>query len=548
MPVYGFIKNTWLVNFCNDRGLALSMEGVGAEIFEASNKKYWRIGDTEKFSKIEPLLRELGYQKFQDEKEAAEQTYTVPQINDAIGKALKKDVPGQYWVRGEIAELSIRQHVYFKLLEVDPQKPTDKLQKLQAVIWSRKWQEIKARAGELRDGQEIRVCGTVQYYGYGGTLSFHIDEIDAEFAEGEFYKRKAAILAELGKLGILNCNLTLPMPALPLRIALFSSPQAAGYGDFINILTKAGYPYRITNFTVALQGKNVEQSFLEAFGLLEKIGVGQFDLGVVIRGGGAITDLAAFNNFKIAECIARSPLKFFIGIGHDRDRTVLDEIAARAITPTDIANILNRQMEIQENCVNVQLQQLKQCAARALVHAEADLKMIAYRCSGAVAAARSDVQHTLDLLIGGLRAHPRARLRELSVRFTGFEDAIVNKSGMCLNIRRVECESLKNNLRMGASKIKDVALRDLMMMSKQLRSSVMQRLTIENGVLKQLEARIQMSDPRQCLAKGYAVVQDCHGNRISSIDNVGSHDKLSIRLADGKLQVSVDGVKRDDGV
>ena len=180
-------------------------------------------------------------------------------------------------------------------------------------------------------------------YGYG----LNICDIDPAYTLGDLQARRQAILRQLDEEGILNLNKELEMSSLPQRVAVISSATAAGYEDFCRHLTdnRQGFVFYPRLFPAVMQGEQTGSSIISA---LNKIFEHKdlFDIVVIIRGGGATSDLSAFDSYELAANCAQFPLPVITGIGHERDDTVLDFIAFhRAKTPTAVADFLIEQME-----------------------------------------------------------------------------------------------------------------------------------------------------------------------------------------------------------
>lgn len=200
---------------------------------------------------------------------------------------------------------------------------------------------FQKESGEtLRKGLQVKLLVQVNFheqYGY----SLNVLDIDSTFTLGDLAKRRREILLQLEKDGILHDNQELPLPRLLKRIAVISSATAAGYGDFCHQLEQNdyGFHFDVKLFPAVMQGEQVQESILNA---LEEILSGlPFDLVVIIRGGGASSDLSDFDSYELAACIALYPLPVLTGIGHERDETVLDYVAhTRVKTPTAAATFI----------------------------------------------------------------------------------------------------------------------------------------------------------------------------------------------------------------
>jgi len=173
-------------------------------------------------------------------------------------------------------------------------------------------------------------------------LSLNIRDIDPSYTMGEMARKKKEVIDRLRKEGILDLNKLLPLPLVPQRVAVISSPTAAGYGDFFNQLDNNphGYKFVHTLFPALMQGQEAEKSVISA---LQEIGRGKdaFDVVVIIRGGGSVIDLNCFDGYPLASSIAKFPLPVITGIGHEKDDTVVDITAHTKLkTPTAVAEFL----------------------------------------------------------------------------------------------------------------------------------------------------------------------------------------------------------------
>ena len=191
------------------------------------------------------------------------------------------------------------------------------------------------------NGIKVLVEVSVQFHElYGYSLIVH--NIDPTYTVGDMARRRMEIIRQLEEEGVLMLNKELPMAMLPQRIAVISSATAAGYEDFCNQLeiNAYGFAFRTELFAAAMQAANVEQSILNALHQIYDR-VDEFDVVVIIRGGGATSDLSCFDSYMLAAACAQFELPIIVGIGHERDETVLDAVAhTRVKTPTAAAEFL----------------------------------------------------------------------------------------------------------------------------------------------------------------------------------------------------------------
>lgn len=271
---------------------------------------------------------------------------TLSRLNRAIAAYLQQPSLTNVWVVAELMDVRVaRGHCYMELIEKDASTGTV-VARMRAAIWASVYTGLasrfrKATGREFATGLKVLVCGTVSYHpAYG--LSLVINNIDPSFTLGEAERRRREILEQLTRDGIINDNRSLEWPTTALRIAIVSAAGAAGYGDFINQLYNNSSRLKFTTrlFPAVMQGERTAPTVIAA---LDAIAAecDQWDCVVIIRGGGASSDLQAFDDYPLASNVAQFPLPVIVGIGHERDVTVLDYVAnMRVKTPTAAAEWL----------------------------------------------------------------------------------------------------------------------------------------------------------------------------------------------------------------
>lgn len=290
------------------------------------------------------------------------QAVTLSRLTRAIAGYLSRPELTNVWVVAELMDLRVNHgHCYMELVEKDPDSGTV-LARMRAAIWASNYGRISAAfmaatGQRLESGMKVLLCGSVNFHSSYG-LSLVISNIDPSYTLGEAERRRREILQRLQSEGIINDNRSLPWPDPALRIAVISAPGAAGYGDFINQLYNNGSNLRFTTglFTAVLQGDRTSPTVIAA---LEQIAAeaDNWDCVVIIRGGGATSDLQAFDDYALASNVAQFPLPVIVGIGHERDVTVLDYVANRRVkTPTAAAEYLIA-------CGEANLERLRQLAS-----------------------------------------------------------------------------------------------------------------------------------------------------------------------------------------
>lgn len=277
---------------------------------------------------------------------AADKSISVLELNQRLSNAIAvaPDVHN-VWVVGETSDM--RQsggHCYLELVE----KADDgsNRSRIRATVWANAFRRInasfKAVTGvALASNMKIRVCVSASYHPTYG-MAVNITDIDPVYTTGDAMRRRLEIVERLTAEGIIDLNKNLSWSQAPNRVAVISARGAAGYGDFITHLFThpAHLRFSVDLYEAVMQGERTVPTVLEA---LQKIAAcaDRYDTVVIIRGGGATTDLAAFDNYDLAAAVARFPLPVIIGIGHERDTTVLDYVAnMRVKTPTAAAEWL----------------------------------------------------------------------------------------------------------------------------------------------------------------------------------------------------------------
>lgn len=273
------------------------------------------------------------------------QQYTLLEFNEFIKKVLKNNLASSYWIIAEISEMNVNQkgHCYLEVIE---KKDDYIVAKNRATIWSYTFAKINNwfvdRTGtSLQNGMKVLVNASLYYHEVYG-LSINIKDIDPNFTIGEREIKKQQTIKQLEATGIIDMNKTINLPLIPQNVAVISSETAAGFGDFIHQLENNPYNYKVNIqlYKATMQGNTATQSIISA---LYKVYENKeaFNLLVIIRGGGAQTDLDCFNDYNLCEHLAQFPLPIITGIGHERDNTITDMVAnTKMKTPTAVAEFI----------------------------------------------------------------------------------------------------------------------------------------------------------------------------------------------------------------
>ncbi|MBP1613770.1 MAG: putative exodeoxyribonuclease large subunit [Bacteroidetes bacterium] len=273
-------------------------------------------------------------------------------LNALVKRSLSQCLPDEYWVQAELSDVrsNATGHCYLEFIQKDP-RSNNLIAKARGTVWANVYRMLKpyfeeATGQAFTSGIKVLVKVTVEFhelYGYNLTVC----DIDPTYTLGDMARRRREILKQLEEEGVLTLNKELEIPVLPQRIAVISSSTAAGYGDFCHQLqnNSHGFFFYTELFPALMQGNQVEESVLSALDAVNAR-MYQFDVVVIIRGGGATSDLSGFDTYLLAASCAQFPLPIITGIGHERDDTVLDSVAhTRVKTPTAAAEFLINRME-----------------------------------------------------------------------------------------------------------------------------------------------------------------------------------------------------------
>ena len=279
------------------------------------------------------------------------QPLTLSMLNGIVRETIESEMPDSYWVQAELASVrENRGHCYMELVE----KAGDGMIAAQAraCCWKNTWLNAgrhfcEVTGSPLSSGMKVLMRVHASFHEAFG-FSWIVDEIDPTFTLGDMARRRQEIIRILTEEGVIDLNKQLAISPFCQRIAVISSATAAGYGDFCNQLADNpyGFQFQTQLFPATMQGEQVESSIIQALNKIhssahESDTSTPFDCVVIIRGGGSTTDLSGFDTLALAENVANFPLPIITGIGHERDKSILDIVACVSVkTPTAVAEFL----------------------------------------------------------------------------------------------------------------------------------------------------------------------------------------------------------------
>lgn len=423
---------------------------------------------------------------------------TLYELNNLVRGVLDSRLKDEYWLQAELSEVreAYNGHCYVEFVQKDT-AGRNLIAKARGAIWAGTYR-LLAPMFERETGQRlvpglkvlVRVSVTFhELYGYSLTVS----DIDPAYTLGDIARRRKEILAQLAAEGILNDNKELRLPLLANRIAVISSATAAGYGDFCNQLLRNDYGLRFTVrlFPAVMQGERVEASVLAAMDAV-MAECDAWDAVVIIRGGGAVSDLSGFDTYLLAAACAQFPLPVITGIGHERDDTVLDAVAhTRVKTPTAAAAFLIAHQVETASVLDDLARRISQAARWRMEREQNRLAGMSVKWGGAWQRVKSGGMHRLELLSQRLRYACRSRLSEGDHR--------------------------------------------LVVCGERLSASLPVRMERERFRLRLLQQRCEAADPAVLLKRGYSMTW-CNGTLVRAAGQLKQGDEITTRLADGEIR------------
>lgn len=440
------------------------------------------------------------------------------ELNNLIKGVLDDSFPERIWIRAEMSDVRVNQngHCYLEFIEKD-QSGKALVAKVRGMIWANTFHLLKAyfensTKQSFSSGLKVLVQVSVDFHELYG-LSLTVYDIDPSYTLGDQALNRAAILKQLEEDGVLYLNKELELPVPANRIAIISSPTAAGYEDFLDQLhnNAFGFVFYTKLFAAIMQGDRAEDSIISA---LERIYDYQdcFDVVIIIRGGGATSDLSCFDSYLLAASCAQFPLPIVTGIGHERDETVLDIVAhTRAKTPTAVAEFLINTLtetaselaEISQDIVSIVTQRLQEETLK--------LNVFDTKNSFVLKAWYKEQQAVLSsskvILMKGMQRIQRENLN----KFDLLEDLLNKKSQQ---MQKTGAEYFQQ--------IEDTLNRNTQRLFKN-----------ELNKLEVLEKHLQLSSPENILKKGYTLTMKA-GKVIKQNSVLKSGDTITTFFSDGQ--------------
>lgn len=422
------------------------------------------------------------------------------------------------WVIAELSDVSERGgHCYMELVEKDDRGVT--IARLRGTIWANNFAyKIKPKFEQItgqkfKSGLKVMLFGSASFHEQYG-LSFNITDVDPSFTIGDMERIRREIIETLTREGVVNCNKMLQMPRVPQRIAIISAKGAAGYGDFMNQLQSnpVGFKFYTHLFEATMQGETTSNSVIKALNDIEMT-IDLWDCVVIIRGGGATSDLNGFDNLELARRVATFALPVVVGIGHERDRTVLDDIAnVRVKTPTAAAEWL--------------IMCAQQTLDQALALANQVARYVKDRTSGA-SKQLSHIEGTIPIIAKQQIIKSKSNLAAIA---SALPYMTKNK---ILSANRT-MDALARDVQHSAIGKISAAQTYLKTMSDAIVNAAPKAIANQDKRLKALENIVEALSPQKTLRRGFSLTK-VNGKTVKSVDQLADNDVITTCLADGEI-------------
>lgn len=440
-------------------------------------------------------------------------------IKDSLYMAL----PDMYWVTAEVSEIkeNYAGHCYLELIEKQSDEKNVSA-RVRAIIWNNRYRFLKSLfeniTGEsLRAGMKVLVRVKVEYHELYG-LSLIISDIDPSFTIGEMAVKRQMIIRKLEEEGVFSMNKELELPFVPRRIAVISSGSAAGFLDFMKHLRENsyGYVFYTALFETIMQGTETEKSVISA---LDRIAVHSevFDVVAILRGGGSQSDLSWFDNYNIAYHVTQFPLPVITGIGHEKDLSVTDMVAFRALkTPTAVADYLINCIAEAEDLLNEKSSDIAE-NTRLIIEKYRDLN--------------ESYKVKLIPLARLMISDQKEKLSNSIIEMINFGKDYIARAGLYPANHRSRLVSATGSFILSEKTAVDRKRMDL-------KNAAVNSLTNQSVRTAGLENSLTILNPENVLKRGYTItIKD--GRIIKSAGQVAVDDIIDTRFSDGKIKSKV---------
>lgn len=466
---------------------------------------------------------------------------SLSELNNQIKAQLDDAFPNLLWIRAEISELNTNRtgHCYLELVEIDD-ATKEIVARCRATIWSYTFRMLKpyfeTTTGQaLAEGLKVLVNAKVEFHPVYG-MSLNIRDIDPSYTMGDMARKRREIILQLEEDGVLEMNKELELPLVPQRIAIISSPTAAGLQDFQNQLANNAYNIHFYTklFPAIMQGKDTAASIIIA---LEQVFQYEdfFDVVVIIRGGGAQIDLASFDHYELAYHITQLPLPVITGIGHDKDETAVDLVAHTKLkTPTAVAEFLISGAAAFEQTLDdlkdrfvEEVEDRLQTEKEKLQHALQNFKQ-------GVRQLVTEENNRFELTTFKLKKSAPTFLSNKKQELQQHKYLIEKLGKGHTNEQKHQLNRKLDNLHFFMQRQFRIKRTHWRQTEQELKIRLEGNLKTQQNKLRSFEEKIRLVDPEKVLKRGYSLTYR-NGELVKSVQKLTKGNELVTQLADGKI-------------
>lgn len=473
--------------------------------------------------------------------------YTVLRLNQEVQSVLEQAFPAPIWLVGEVSGFNKnahKRHVSFSLVERSPDGAT--VAQVHAVLFEDARRTIErglAEAGSpfrLEDEIEVRVRARVELYDAWGQYRVRIEDLDVGYTLGEAARRREEILRRLSAEGLLERNRSLPFPDWPMRVGIVTSIGSDAYNDVLRTLQESGFAFEVTVHDARVQGRQTEPTVLAALEWFRERAA-QFDLVLIVRGGGSRTDLSWFDSEPLGRAVATFPLPVVVGIGHEQDVSVLDSVGWRAKTPTAAAMLVVERVRESLGALEEKGRAVVTTAAALVSEARRNVLDNAARLARAARARlaydRSSLDERRSRLLRGARSRLEACRRELFSRAMTLPRA----ASRLLVARREALEQGVRQLAQGSRRDVAAASRRISEQRATLAARSLRQIAQERERTDARARRLYLLEPRRVVERGYAILRGPDGKAVTDAQAAPEGTRLRAELRRGALRLHSEG-------
>jgi exodeoxyribonuclease VII large subunit len=478
--------------------------------------------------------------------------FSLSELNGEVKKVLTANFTAPVWVIGEISEINVHSNGHCYLTLIEKGESEDRIiAQARATIWSYTFRMLRpyfetTTGQQLTDGIKVLLQVSVEFHELYG-FSLNVRNIDPTYTLGDQARKRLEIIRRLTVEGVLTMNKELELPLVPQKIAVISSPSAAGYGDFMEQLTNNPKRFHLYTqlFPAVMQGNQAEQSIMDA---LDRIYPYEdfFDLVVIIRGGGSQVDLSCFDNYNVAYHVTQFPLPILTGIGHEKDDSIVDLVAhTRLKTPTAVAEFILDGMNAFEERINLLEQDAMELVESRFENEKERL---------------GQLTREMSMLVRNMLGNRKNVLMQLSWKFR--QETMLSLQKRENNLERKLQKVgflvhhylyMRHQKIAGAQYLLDVAIPRSMTVRKQrldenlekIRQLYQRQLEKEKHRIAIAAQKGELSDPDNILKKGYSITT-YRGKLVKDLSVLKNEETVATKLYIGSILSRITEINKND--